>query len=633
MLIARHLLNLALVCLFTISSSSSFAIIPTPVLFGNEPKPSGNFLSPDGLRVLSIKDRNIAILNVTSNQWTSLPNVSEIHGSISNVSWGEDGNTLYVRLASGDLHRVPLNSTENSFKIEFPHLTSWFILTSGQDESPFLIVRAKDTHNSGTHIYQCFVGVKVKKITNCIKLQEDVNINSTVFMSTSGHISGLDYRSASGSYVFDIFKDDSIIRSPVSYDVNNLGRLVSPVNSDGLVWALSNKNRETVALVLTDMFTGDEEVYFQHPRYDIISVIIDKSEPAKPLAVLYEGEYQQIEFFDDRVRETFDFLRKKVGTPSRIKIISQDWNANRVTVEVISQKVARAVYLMDFGERNAFRIASSPMEQYAEELNLENPVTIPTRDKREIYGYFTLPKGHNGRDKFGTVLMIHGGPMERSVWSIGRPGQYLSDRHYGVLRLNYRGSEGYGREYKESGYGAKLKVMVNDIEDAVYWLESNGYTNKDEVMLMGGSFGGLLALMAMGRKSGMYAGGIVVNPLVDVLKFWEEEWEDPAQRNLWRRYLRSKDVPRREARAISPLEGYSKLKRPVLFLLGEEDRRISGAGARQLGVKLRKIGRTVELVSYKGVGHDIWRAGARSLAHLHETALKFLRKHLPIETQ
>lgn len=634
MFLARCTRRLALVGLLAVQPSVSHTAAPATVLFDNAPRPAANFLSPDGHRVLSIDGGTPVVLDVASRHRIPLPQLDRFEGDIGHVSWGEDGTVLYVRRSSGGLYRVPLVPGQGSFRIELPNVASWTILRSGKDEAPFLVARGRSASARGTHIYRCSIDVRKEEVAGCNGIAHNVASNATVFMSTDGSIAGLDYSSPSGSYDFHLLRSGAPVRTPVSFDAGNLGRLLSPMDANGQAWALSNRGRETMALVSVDMATGHEKVHFQHPEFDIAFVILDRSQVPRPVAAFYYDAYQQIEFFDERARRTFGKLFQEIGRPSKISLISQDRTANRVTVEAISRRVARAVYLLDFEAESFFRIASSPLEEYADELLLTQPVTIPSRNGDEVYAYLTVPDGYEEGERFPAVITIHGGPMERIVWSITRPAQFLAGHGYGVLALNYRGSEGYGRQYLNAGYGRpRFQAMVDDIEDAADWLNSQGYAETGQVALAGGSFGGLLALLALRRGEGRYAGGVLINPIVDAPNYWKEEWQVPRQRNLWQEYLKSEDYPQSDMEAISPLNWYRELRSPVLFLLGENDRRVPVGGAHQLHELLWGKGATTKLVSYKGVGHDIWRAHPQTLVHMHERMLKFLYAQLPIETR
>src|SRR5205823_11748974 len=121
------------------------------------------------------------------------------------------------------------------------------------------------------------------------------------------------------------------------------------------------------------------------------------------------------------------------------------------------------------------------------------PFSYTARDGLHIEGYLSFPP-EAGRTKLPTVLLVHGGPWHRDSWGLDPLAQWLANRGYLCVQINFRGSTGYGKEFVNAGdkeWGGK---MQDDISDVAKWVSEQGYADPERICIYGGSYGGYATL-------------------------------------------------------------------------------------------------------------------------------------------
>lgn len=239
------------------------------------------------------------------------------------------------------------------------------------------------------------------------------------------------------------------------------------------------------------------------------------------------------------------------------------------------------------------------------------PFSFKASDGLEIPGYVIRPKGVTGPAPL--VVNIHGGPWIRDYWSAGEfdAMQLLANRGYAVIKVNYRGSAGYGRKFMAAGARQTATRLQRDIAEAVQWAIDEGIADPERIAVLGGSFGGFSTLMQLIDKPHPYACGVnfvgVANwpRIFDTWpSFWRNrhyfEWfygkaTDPADRaEMWRG---------------SPLSRIDRIAAPLLVIHGANDVRVLRPDSDDVVAELGKLGRPVEYLTFDNEGHQIrrWR--------------------------
>ncbi len=155
------------------------------------------------------------------------------------------------------------------------------------------------------------------------------------------------------------------------------------------------------------------------------------------------------------------------------------------------------------------------------------PISYTARDGLTIHGYLTLPHGVPA-EKLPTVLVVHGGPWGRDSWLFDPEAQWLANRGYAVLQVNFRGSAGYGKAFLNAGNREWGGKMHDDLIDGVNWIIAQGIADPRRIAIMGGSYGGYATLVGLTFTPGVFVAGVdIVGPssIVTLLKNPPPYWQ------------------------------------------------------------------------------------------------------------
>jgi dipeptidyl aminopeptidase/acylaminoacyl peptidase len=254
------------------------------------------------------------------------------------------------------------------------------------------------------------------------------------------------------------------------------------------------------------------------------------------------------------------------------------------------------------------------------------PVSYTARDGLTIHGYLTTPRHLPARD-LPAVLLVHGGPWGRDTWGLDPEAQWLANRGYAVLQVNFRGSTGYGKRFLHAGdreWGGK---MHDDLVDGVHWLIAKGIADRERVAIMGGSYGGYATLVGLTFTPELFAAGVdIVGPssLATLIRTIPPYWE-PVKAIFARRVG---DIETEEAflNSRSPLFFADQIRAPLLIAQGANDPRVKQSESEQIVQAMRRAERPVEYVLYTDEGHGFARPANR--LHFFALAEAFLAKHL-----
>ncbi len=399
------------------------------------------------------------------------------------------------------------------------------------------------------------------------------------------------------------------------------------------LYTLDSRGRDTTGLYLVDIATGQKDLLAEHPKADISDTFIH------PTTKEFEGwaaTYLKKEwvFINKAVKDDITLLQKNAR--GVIEVLSRD-QANQYWILVDLQDAGPSeYYLYDRQSQEKSHLFSS--QKSLEGLNLSpmHPVVIKARDGLEMVSYYTLPrecdpKGQGApRQSVPLVLTVHGGPQARDSWGYNPATQWLANRGYAVLSVNYRGSTGFGKAFTNAGDGEWSKKMHDDLIDAVNWAVDKGITTKDQIAIYGGSYGGYATLVGLTSAPDFFACGVdIVGPsnLKTLMETVPAYWK-PILDMLKKRIggdLES-ETGLAELAARSPVHKASNIKKPLLIAQGANDPRVKQAESDQFASALKAKGIPVTYVLYPDEGHGFSRPPNKmSFFALTEA---FLQEHL-----
>ena len=254
------------------------------------------------------------------------------------------------------------------------------------------------------------------------------------------------------------------------------------------------------------------------------------------------------------------------------------------------------------------------------------PIEFKAKDGLLIRGYLTKPVGVEHKN-LPTVLLVHGGPWARDTWGYNPLAQFLANRGYAVLQVNYRGSTGYGKSFVNAGNREWAGKMHQDLIDGVDWLVKQGVADSKKVAIAGGSYGGYATLVGLTFTPDVFACGVdIVGPssIVTLLKTIPPYWA--PLKSLWTKRVGDLDKEEEFLKERSPLYKVNYITRPLLIGQGANDPRVKEAESNQIVEAMRKNGKPVEYVLYPDEGHGFQRPENR--LHFFAITEQFLAKHL-----
>jgi dipeptidyl aminopeptidase/acylaminoacyl peptidase len=430
---------------------------------------------------------------------------------------------------------------------------------------------------------------------------------------------------------------DHALRRIALYDGADYTLSIWPmaVTPDGKgLWLGSNRNPDRTTLVRLDVATGEETEVDSHPTFSIDpragvfptlpSPLILSQRTGDLLGVRYLGERQVIHALDAGFADVLANLEKL--SDGDLSALSSDDDGRRWIVSFDHDRAPGITYFYDHTtgvSRELFR----PLPHLnPESLAPMTPVTIRSRDGLDLHSYLTLPLGREPKG-LPLVLAVHGGPWSRDSWGFQAGTQLLANRGYAVLQVNFRGSTGYGQGFVKAAVGELAGKMHDDLIDAVNWAVEQGYADRDQVAIVGGSYGGYAALVGVTFTPDVFAAAVDYVGISDLANFMRTlpEIARPHLANNWHLFVGDPADPVQEADMLarSPITRVDQIKTPLLVVQGANDSRVVQAESDNLVEALRARGVEVEYMVKDDEGHgfvnpenvmDMWRAVDRFLA-------------------
>jgi dipeptidyl aminopeptidase/acylaminoacyl peptidase len=376
---------------------------------------------------------------------------------------------------------------------------------------------------------------------------------------------------------------------------------------------LDSRERDTAALFAVDNQSGETKLLHEDARADANGVI---AHPATGVVQAVGVNYLRSEYtaVDPSIQKDLDAL-KKLGD-GEFEVTARTLDDKTWVVLFTRSDASAKYYLYDRESGNAKQWIDTRPALKDAPLVAMHPQEIKSRDGLTLPSYLTLPKANdeNGDGKADQpapmVLFVHGGPWARDTFGLNRYHQWLANRGYAVLSVNYRASTGFGKKFLNAGNLEWGKKMHDDLLDAVDWAVKSGVTSKDKVAIMGGSYGGYATLAGLTMTPTTFACGVdIVGPsnLFTLLNSIPPYWASFRKQF----YTRMGDPNTEEGKALlkerSPLTYADKIERPLLIGQGQNDPRVNVAESQQIVDAMKAKNIPVTYVVYPDEGHGFAR--------------------------
>jgi len=386
------------------------------------------------------------------------------------------------------------------------------------------------------------------------------------------------------------------------------------ISTDGTkLFMTDSVGRNTSALIEIDLSTNTRKIIYENEKADIADYIVDtKSKMIQGVATNYLRKDWMI--VDSKIASDLAYLKEIED--GDLEILSRTYEDDKWVVVFSKSDSPSKYYLYDRTQKEARFLFVSNTSQEGLPFAKMYPQNIKARDGLDLVSYLTIPRWLDDGKGIPTktvplVLYVHGGPNARDSWGFSSVSQWLANRGYAVLNVNYRGSIGFGKNFSNAGDGEWARKMQDDLADGVQWAIDNKITQKDKVVIMGGSYGGYAALVGMTMTPDMYVAGIdIVGPsnLETLLNSIPPYWK-PQIAHLIKIIGASPETE--EGRAFlkerSPLSFAKNIKKPLLIVQGANDPRVKQAESDQIVEAMKKLSIPVVYLLYPDEGHGLAR--------------------------
>ena len=417
------------------------------------------------------------------------------------------------------------------------------------------------------------------------------------------------------------------------YSVNS-EESASPIHftADGNQFYMATNKGDGVdksQLELFDLSTGKTEFVEKDPLDEVdFGGVLFSDLTDKMLVTYYLGDRLRLYFKDKSFEEDFNILLKQIGE-GNIGMSSMTKDEQTWVVSISRDVDPGSVYIFDREKDTAELLYRQRPDLPSEHLAEMKPVRYQARDGLTIPAYLTLPKGIPEKN-LPAVIFVHGGPWARDMWGYDPIAQFLANRGYVVLMLNFRGSAGFGKKFlnagnKQWGTGA----MQHDITDGAQYLIREGIADPKRIAISGGSYGGYATLAGLAFTPDLYTAGFdVVGPsnIITLLKSIPPYWA-PMKKIFSVRVGDMDDPKEREMlEKQSPLNFAKQITAPLYVVQGANDPRVKQAESDQIVVALRDLGRDVEYMVAPDEGHGF--AGKENRLAMFTAMEKFFAKYI-----
>lgn len=376
-------------------------------------------------------------------------------------------------------------------------------------------------------------------------------------------------------------------------------------------------------LVALDLATDRERVIAEDPEYDLSDVLAHPTRRAVE-AVSFYRERVEWRVIDPSVAGVLQ--RLVVEVPGDLSVVSRDLADRTWTVAVTRDDGPVWYHVYDRETQALSPLFSQQPKLDGLPLAAMQPIAYTARDGLTVHGYLTTPR-HLPERNLPAVLFVHGGPWGRDMWGFDAHAQWLANRGYAVLQVNFRGSTGYGKRFMTAGDREWAARMHDDLIDGVEWLVSRGIADRKRIAIMGGSYGGYATLVGLTFTPEVFAAGVdIVGPsnLLTLIRTIPPYWE--PLKAIFRRRVGDVETEEEFLKSRSPLFFADRIRAPLLIAQGANDPRVKQAESEQIVAACREAGKPVTYALYTDEGHGFARPENR--LHFYALAEEFLAKHL-----
>jgi dipeptidyl aminopeptidase/acylaminoacyl peptidase len=608
-------------------------LIPREILFGNPAKTDPQ-ISPDGkyLSYLTPDEKNVLQIWVRSLSGRDDRQITdETKRGIRHYTWAYDNrHLLFARETDGDENWQinVVDTTGNAVRNLTPYNGVRSLLVGLSPELPHDLLIAMNLRN------RRFFDVYRVNLTTGATRMVNRNGGGQSWWLADDQLNVRIAAAFAGTIVRD--RQGQPWRVARKWHPAEYGRYFG-LSSDGKTFLMSGSyNGEIGALIALDLATGSETVIASDAKYDVEDAFVHPV-TRDVQAVAFYKDRREWQVLDQTVVGDFETLARLRG--GEFNVLHPPYESPIVFSSSLGRRdLLDQMWIVSYESDNAptqhylyDRAAKRTTFLFSEQPNLEafrlarmRPISYRSRDGLEIQGYLSLPEGLAPK-QLPTVLYVHGGPQSRDRWGFHNTIQWLANRGYAVLQVNYRGSTGYGRKFVHAGYKEWGGKMHDDLIDGVSWLIKEGIADPKKIAIMGASYGGFSTLAGLTLTPDVFAAGVSSVGISNLISH-HDNYPPYWNKARFRTRVGDPEKERDLLNSRSPLYHVEQIRAPLLIVHGVNDVRVKASESEQMVEAMRAANKPVEYFLYSDEGHRQWRP--ENKFHFYAKAEEFLAKHL-----
>lgn len=573
-------------------------------LFFRNPVAKDVVISPDGKCLASLQPykgrMNVFVKKVEDTDWINVTKIED--RDIASLQWKGNDTLLFAKDFGGDENfhlfavdvegknlrdLTPFQNTRAQMVDDLEGISANEILISHNQRNPQFF----DVYKLNVQTGQLSLVLENKD-----SLTSFVADNKGVLRLTSG-TNGADrtyfYRKDEKTPFKQVlklnFKDQLI---PISFDKKNKN-----------VYALSNIKRDTLAVVEWNPETGKEvKTLYTNANYDVVRLFYSRKKQELTAAV-FEDWRSQRHFFSKYFKTIYQSLEKEIKDRD-LTITSHNDKVDLFVISANSDRTGSHFYLYDSKNKKLTLLLNSTPWLKEEDMVEMKPIEYQSRDGLKIMGYLFLPKGAEEAKDLPVVVNPHGGPWARDIWGFRAEAQFLANRGYAVLKMNFRGSTGFGKKFWQASFKQWGLKMQDDVTDGVAWLVQKGIADKDRIAIYGGSYGGYATLAGLTFTPDLYRCGVDyvgVSNIFTLMETIPPYWT--PMREMFYEMVGHPEKEKDLLKNASPVFHADKITAPLFVAQGAKDPRVKKAESDQIVEALKKRGVEVPYLVKENEGH------------------------------
>jgi len=623
-ILSKPLLAIILTLFMSSFQANAKKKIPLKDFFKN-PEKSGYQISPDGKYISYLgpyeSRMNIFVQPIDGKKAIRITSVTD--RDLGGYFWKSGSRIVFLKDNAGDenfhLYAVNVDGSDLKDLTPFDGVKS-DIVDELEDNDNEMLIQLNKENKEVFDVYRLNINSgELTKIAqnpgNITAWVTDHNGKLRVAVTTDGTNSSLLYRATEQEKFQVILTTDfKESLSPLFFDFDNKNLFVS-----------SNIGRDKAAIVKINPETGKElDNIFEHPEVDAGGLFYSRKRKVLT-AITFTTWKKYRKFLDGQTEQIFKNLEAKLPG-YEISLSSSTKDENTFIVRTYSDRSLGAYYIYTYSSNTLTTIGEVSPWLKEDKLAEMKAISFRSRDGFLIHGYLTLPKGKDPKN-LPVVINPHGGPWARDNWGFNPEVQFLANRGYAVLQINFRGSTGYGRQFMEASFKQWGKNMQNDITDGVNWLIKEGIADPKRVGIYGASYGGYATLAGITFTPDLYNCAIDYVGVSNLLSFMQ------TIPPYWKPYLEmmyemvgNPETELEMLKAASPVFHVDKIKTPLFVAQGAKDPRVNINESNQIVEALKKRGVEVQYMVKENEGHGF--SNEENQFEFYKAMEKFLKKHM-----